>query len=822
MIKLEKITLQGFKSFKRPTSIVFPANFVVITGPNGSGKSNLADGVIFVLGKASSKYLRAKKASDLIFHGSKKKPPSDYAKVSLVFSNEKKILPVDGEKITVARRLNKDGVSTYKLNGKITTRQQILDIFMQARINPGGHNIILQGDVAKIIEMNPLERREIIDEISGIKEYDEKKMQALKELEKVAEKVREAEIILEQKEEIIEKLKKERDVALEYQSLQNELEAIKAAIIWKEFSSVQKNMGNIGKHIEEKETEVKTLQRKVEEIDKKMAEKEDELENLMKDVMKASDQIEIMKKISKIESSIDSKESMIKANEREIQRLEELINNMLNMDRKVKPELEPILNMKGVHGFVKDLIIVPNEYKVAVDVAGGNHLNDIVVDNIQTTVTCIKYLKENKIGRARFLPMDKIRPSPKQELPEGTLGWLSELVHHDVKYTSIIEYILGRTACVHDIDKAKKIADKHRIRLVTLDGDLFEPSGAVTGGYYTKSKMSPEIKRYREEREKLEEENRLLKLEIEELEEQLKKLNKEVRVFKSFDIEKKRGEIKHELEKLGSERKKVYEKMLTLQEEVNKLKINRAKHEANFDNLKIQWDSLKKEWDKVKNKEFYEKRGIHWLKERQKEILTRISELGHVNMKAIEEFEILKEEFEEFRERVEKITQEKDSIIKSITEIENKKREVFMTTLNEMSKIFKEIYNELTGGEGSLGLEDPEDLNSGLLISAQPPGKKLRYIDVLSGGERVMAALSFLFTIQRYKPSPFYVLDEIDAALDKVNTRKVIDLIKKQSKDVQFIIISHNTEMVKAADVVYGVSMEDGESKIIGIKMPEK
>jgi chromosome segregation protein len=92
----------------------------------------------------------------------------------------------------------------------------------------------------------------------------------------------------------------------------------------------------------------------------------------------------------------------------------------------------------------------------------------------------------------------------------------------------------------------------------------------------------------------------------------------------------------------------------------------------------------------------------------------------------------------------------------------------------------------------------------------------------MSGGEKALTALAFLFTIQRYKPSPFYVLDEVDAALDKSNTRCVINMIKKHSRDVQFIIISHNDDMVKAADIVYGVSMEEGESKVLGIKLPEE
>lgn len=820
MVRLEKIVMHGFKSFKRPTSMVFPSNFAVVTGPNGCGKSNLGDSIAFVLARSSSKHLRAKKASDLIFHGSKNKPPSEYAKVNLAFSNKSKALPLSEENVIVTRRLNTEGVSSYRINGKITTRQQILDIFTQARLNPGGHNIIRQGDVSKIIDMNPLERRGIIDEISGITEYDDKRNQALKQLEKVEEKVREAEIILEQKEEIIEKLKRDRDSALEYQRFQNELELVKSTIIWKEFTSADKNIGTIDERIEEGESGVKDLGEEIKRIDMEIGEREKEMENLMKEVMR-KDQVEITRKVSKLESSMENKENLILSNEREIRRLNEMVKSLSALGRGISPDLKPVLEMKGVHGFVKDLIIVPDQYRVAAEVAAGSHMNDIVVDDLNTAILCVKYLKEKKIGRSRFLPLDKIRSPPKQALPQGTLGWLSELVHHEREHIPVVEYVLGRTACVNDIGKAKKIAEENRIRMVTLDGDVFETSGAVFGGYYIKQ-AKPEVSKYNKEKEKLEEENHVLKLEIGELEERLKEMRKGVKDFETFDFEKKRKNVKGEIDTLGEKRRGFYEKMTNLQEEVNRFRINKAKYEANFDNLRIQWEEHRKKWDSLENKEFYQKKGVQMLKEREKEILEGITSLGPVNMKAIEEFEILYEEFEEFRERVEKISNEKDSIVKSITEIENKKREIFTLTMEEMSKLFKEIYSELTQGEADLGLETPEDINSGLLISAQPPGKKLLYIDAMSGGEKVLTALAFLFTIQRYKPSPFYVLDEIDAALDKPNTMRVVDLIKKQSKDVQFIIISHNNEMVKAAEIVYGISMEEGESKVIGVKLPQE
>ena len=132
----------------------------------------------------------------------------------------------------------------------------------------------------------------------------------------------------------------------------------------------------------------------------------------------------------------------------------------------------------------------------------------------------------------------------------------------------------------------------------------------------------------------------------------------------------------------------------------------------------------------------------------------------------------------------------------------------------EFAKFSLNLFHELV-------LENPNDLESGLFIKAQPPGKKLLNIDSMSGGEKTLTAFTFLFAIQRYRPSPFYILDEADAALDKNNTKKISNLIKKQSDIAQFIVISHNDSLVSEADHVYGVSMEDGESKIIGVKLPK-
>jgi chromosome segregation protein len=124
-------------------------------------------------------------------------------------------------------------------------------------------------------------------------------------------------------------------------------------------------------------------------------------------------------------------------------------------------------------------------------------------------------------------------------------------------------------------------------------------------------------------------------------------------------------------------------------------------------------------------------------------------------------------------------------------------------------------------GTASLELEDPNNLESGLLIKANPGGKKVLNIDSMSGGEKSLAALAFLFAIQKYRPAPFYVLDEVDAALDKENVAKLGELLRSFSKNEQFIIVTHNDQTVRYGDRVYGVTMSEGESKILGLELPK-
>ncbi len=823
MVRIEKIEMQGFKSFAKKTLMTFPSNFSTICGPNGSGKSNTADAVCFVLGRSSAKGLRADKMLEMIFNGGKGKQPAEFAKVAIFFDNSDKRFPLEESQIMISRKINRKGVSIYKLNGRTVTREKILEVLHAANIQPDGHNIILQGNVTEIIEMSPLERREIIDEISGIAEFDEKRIKAQRELLTVEIRLKESSIVLTERASQIAKLEQESKAAEEYQKLSKELDAFRASVAHKKLSEAESAMGMLDEKIKEKESILGILDAEFQTEENALDSYEKNLAELEKKLFNRSKNISIIKEVERLKAEIILKKNKIEANKTEIERINNIIEklNMLQQRSIEQSASRPVqeimrLNRTGVYGTIASLSTVPPEHQTAIEVAAGPHLHDIVVADSAIAVDCIKYLKENRIGRATFLPLDKIKPrfgeAPKDS---GVVDLAINLIDFDGKYLNAFSFIFGDTVVVDRIETAKKLGSGRRY--VTLDGDLVEKSGAMIGGFYHRDRKSlfeaNEIKKYQERKRQIEEESEKTDSELIGLEKQFRMLQSEEEKGSTelTDTEKQRGQISKDMERIKEKRKQVYEKRLILQSDINRLKIQKARLEAELDNLKIEFSNYKKDAvieDKVEE-----------LERKLRETIITIQKLGPINMKAVEEFAQQSAVYSELKERLEKLAAERDKIFSVMIEIESKRKETFLKTLSAVSEQFKIVFHDLTGGEADLHLEE-DNLESGLVIEASPAGKKLLNIDGMSGGEKTLAALAFLFAIQRFRPAPFYILDEIDAALDKPNSRKIVDLIKKYSEGAQFIIISHNDTTIQQADCVYGVSMENGESKLVGIRMP--
>jgi len=225
---ISALVLDGFKSFGRPTRIPFYEDFTVITGPNGSGKSNIIEGVLFALGLARTRGIRAEKLTDLIYnpgHDGEESTTSGgtrEASVTVVLDNSNHTLSReqvvtaagtdrigDVDEITIKRRVKQtedNYYSYYYLNERSVNLGDIQDLLSQAGIAPEGYNVVMQGDVTEIINMSPVQRRGIIDEIAGVAEFDQKKEAAFEELDAVKERINEATLKIEDKQDRLDQL----------------------------------------------------------------------------------------------------------------------------------------------------------------------------------------------------------------------------------------------------------------------------------------------------------------------------------------------------------------------------------------------------------------------------------------------------------------------------------------------------------------------------------------------------------------------------------------------------------------------------------------
>ena len=206
------------------------------------------------------------------------------------------------------------------------------------------------------------------------------------------------------------------------------------------------------------------------------------------------------------------------------------------------------------------------------------------------------------------------------------------------------------------------------------------------------------------------------------------------------------------------------------------------------------------------------------------EIKQNIKELGDVNVNAIEDYKNILERYEFLKNQREDLIKSEETLMQIISELDNEMRIMFRERFEAINIRFDLVFKELFGGgKASLELTDSDDiLEAGIRINAQPPGKKLQNIILLSGGEKALTAISLLFAIQNLKPSPFCLLDEIEAALDDLNVNRFAKYLHKLTKDTQFIIITHRRGTMAAADVLYGITMQEkGVSTLVSVSLIE-
>lgn len=616
-----------------------------------------------------------------------------------------------------------------------------------------------------------------------------------------------------------------------------------------------------------------------------------ELENNLK---KINNELTI-KEVTNIkeENELNSKKKDYYNLSLEIKALENSIRNNDFMPYAVKN----ILNnprLKGINDVISKLISYEDLYDTAITTALGASRNFIVTDNEENARDAINYLKKEKLGRATFFPLNIIKSrkinNMKLDKEDGYIGIASDLVKYDLKYSNIIENVLGNIIIVNSVDDFKNVGNKtnHLYKLVSLSGDVMHPGGSLTGGFNnntTSDNISLKNK----------------KKEFENLEKDIEKLNMKIDQYNSFKITNKQAEEKL-LKDISIKNNEIYNVKINisnLENHLNNIKdvikssnslledniskdllsildsikeeeielekniaslnmyknkksdisskialLNKEYHDQNSKVYKVN-ESLKNKQIEISkydtkmdyllnllNEEYhltYEKASNTYsldidsnlAREKVKVLRSKIKALGMVNLGSISEYERINERYTFLDKQRKDLEDSSNDLLGVITEMDKIMEERLIDSFKKINEEFKKTFNKLfNGGHGELVLTSDNILETGIDIIASPPGKSLNNINLLSGGEKTLTAISLLFAILNVYPVPFCILDEVEAALDEANVERFGKFLNELKEKSEFILITHKKKTMEYANTLYGITMEEkGVSKVVSVKL---
>ena len=359
-------------------------------------------------------------------------------------------------------------------------------------------------------------------------------------------------------------------------------------------------------------------------------------------------------------------------------------------------------------------------------------------------------------------------------------------------------------------------------KLMTAENDKNELNRQISFHENLIETKTEEITNIEHNNVKLEEDKKRYQNDIVELNKKMEELHEQIVQIeeKLGKLLKERDEINAELIELEKQKHIKAADIERIAEQIESFKARRRELEPQLDSAKKDLEDAGEDVAKLEPIEI----SIEEITSKIQRLEKRMAELGDVNMRALAAYDEVLARQSELKEQIETLSKERKEILERMQGYEQLKKETFMKTYNHINENFKEVFHQLSEGEGELKLECPDDpLAGGMTIEAQPRDKKLQRLESMSGGEKSLTALAFVFAIQRYMPSPFYAFDEVDASLDTMNVERIAQMVQNQSKETQFIVVSHRRPMIESANRTLGVTQkEKGITKVTGIKLRDE
>ncbi len=826
---LRAIKLRGFKSFPEPVEVRLEPGVAVVVGPNGSGKSNVADAIVWAAGSMAPSELRAEKPDDVIFAGGSGRSPEEFCEVELLFDNPDGEGPMPYTELSVARRLHRGGEGQYLLNRAAVRRIDLVELLADLGLGGGMHSIIGQGKVEEILGSKPEERRQLLEEAAGLGRFKRRKHRAELKLARVAIQVERARDVEAEVKKRLRPLALQATAAERAEKLRGEISSLRARVAELDLAELRDRLEDgdgrrtaavlARRHADEKLDALLEERRRAEEELADAAGRREQATATLYRLRSARERLELRRESAqslldglrsalarprrvldaRVRAERESLREQARVARERLQTLERAL-----AEREGLPPAARALAEEGERLALSLLDVEPGNER-AVAAALGHRASAIVADDAQAALALAERARVAGLGSVVVLTRPPIADLPvvsKDQLLQSTVPAVTpEGFGYDPQRGEL--WFAGETA------EAVWLELEARRRALAAEVDELEARVAapIPDDAYTAAQDPLTITLAR-----------LTARLVETLEGATDdRYEAPLRARADAGATRTTG-LAEELRRLGAAEVDVRRASADAGERLNAIDVERARVEAEVDEARRRLEAAAAEPAEGDDRDE--------LAERIERLERRRESLGQVNPLA-------KQEYEQEKERLIELSSQREDLEASLAELEKLRddlartvEERFAETFSAVEANFAEVASTLfPGGEGRLRLTEPEeeDEHPGIEVELRPAGKKVTRLSLLSGGEKALGAISFLFALFLARPCPFYLLDEVEAALDDTNIGRFVELLRRYSDRAQFIVITHQKRTMEAADILYGVTMgADGVSQIVSRRLPRE
>ncbi len=694
----------------------------------------------------------------------------------------------EGGALRLERRITRSG-GTYRLNGRVASANEVRDALAELGLRADGHNFVSQGEVTAVIEATPRERAALILEISGVEEFERRREETLRELERVEERIKVLRALQRDRLERLEFLKRRAEAYHQRRELEERLASLEKAVILRRLESAERALSELqppeAPPISEDE---------IEELRREVSRAEAELRRLeeSEDLRRAREAANIKARLSTLRERLRSLES-------EIEGVRSLLSTM-----GASPPPRFVTEHPDYVGIVAELVRPLEGYEMAFRAVAGARVGDVVVRTLESGIEIVKSLRNSRLNRRiRVLPLDVLRPPRRVDPPEYSIGLLRDYVSAEPGMEGLVGAIVGNAVLVEDLDAVPK-ADVGRYRFVSLRGEIIERDGSLLS-----SPPSPsQERRLRRRLEGLLQERDGVRGRIEELEARARDLPPPER---AQEVEEALREVRTRIDELRRELEGAMSSRLAYERRMRAAAEERGRLTQRIEELR----------ERLRELEGVEPAPSDDPESEFAAASARLRAIPLVGPDVLEELEREEAKARDLEQTLADLEDARASIERALEEIARERERVLRETVERVSRAFNEAVGEMFGGHGEVWLSG-EWPRLELEVRVNIPDKGEVPMEALSGGEKSLAALALIYALQSVRPSPLYFFDEADMMLDGRNCKRYAALLRRMvSRGSQVIIISLKKDTLEEADAILGVRMVDGESRVVGVRLDE-